>query len=198
MRRDPDWLLAQLPVGMLQDDFFRRFVSIFQAVGTTCAEDIDNLEHVIDPTVAPAPLLPWLGTWVGIRVVEPSLPVETQRDLVRTAGRSLAWRGTRRGLVPFLELVSGGPVDLEETGGVWREGEAPRGTPQVRIRVRSTGWLPDEDLVELVRAELPVHVELTLHVGDRQLWPEPVTIAAPGSSPVIAASDPAVDTVVED
>ena len=30
--RHPQWLLNQLPVGMLQSDFFVRFVSIFQAL----------------------------------------------------------------------------------------------------------------------------------------------------------------------
>ena len=62
MRRD-DWLLAQLPVGMLEDDFFVRFVSIFQQVATTMLEDADNIEYVLDPTGAPDD-----PSWVSIRV----------------------------------------------------------------------------------------------------------------------------------
>ena len=34
MRRD-DWLIHQLPVGMVEDEFLVRFLSIFQEVGDT-------------------------------------------------------------------------------------------------------------------------------------------------------------------
>ena len=35
--RSPHWMLNQLPVGMLDGDFFVRFVSIFQELGGTCS-----------------------------------------------------------------------------------------------------------------------------------------------------------------
>jgi phage tail-like protein len=201
MRRNPDWLVAQLPVGMVQEDFFRRFVSIFQEVASTSLDAIDNLVNVPDPSVAPVPLLPWLGSWVGTPAIDGSLPEHVQRDLVRTGSAALAWRGTRRGLVPFLELVAGGPVELRETGGIWREGEAPRVPPRVAIRMPSAGWLSDEDLLSLVREEVPVNVELELWVGDRELTarpqPEPDPEPAldpdptrPESSVFQASSDP--------
>jgi phage tail-like protein len=191
MRRHPDWLVTQLPVGMVQQDFFRRFVSIFQDIATTGQEDIDNLVHVPDPSVAPAPLLPWLGSWVGTPAIDSSLPELVQRDLVRTGSSSLAWRGTHRGLVPFLELVSGGPVRVTETGGIWREGEAPRMPPRVEIRVGSTGWLSDDDLLALVREEVPVNVELVLWVGERELTalPEP----EPDPDPTLELEDDEIE-----
>jgi phage tail-like protein len=158
---------------MVQEDFFRRFVSIFHEVASTSLEDIDNLVHVPDPTVAPAPLLPWLGGWVGTPAIDSSLPEQVQRDLVRTGSTALAWRGTRRGLVPFLELVAGAPIELRETGGMWREGEAPRVPPKVAIRMPSAGWLSDQDLLALVREEVPVNVELELWVGERELTARP-------------------------
>lgn len=181
MKRNPEWLVAQLPVGMVQEDFFRRFVSLFQELGTTSLDDIDNLVNVPDPSVAPAPLLPWLGSWVGVPAIDASLPELVQRDLVRTGSASLAWRGTRQGLVPFLELVAGGPVELEETGGIWREGEAPRVSPRVEVRMPSGGWLSDADLYALVREEVPVNVELVLWVDGRELTAQPE--AAPEPEP---------------
>ena len=45
-RRSPQWLLNQLPVGMLDGDFFVRFVSIFQELGGTLLEDADNIEYL--------------------------------------------------------------------------------------------------------------------------------------------------------
>src|SRR5580765_1273915 len=119
MRRD-DWLLGQLPMGMLEDDFFARFVGIFQHVATTFVDDVDN---IVDVTVAPEAVVRWLGAWLGIDSIDSSLPHELQRRIVTETGRFLAWRGTRRGLQAFLELVSGGPVEIAETGGVFPEGD---------------------------------------------------------------------------
>ncbi|MGH9136347.1 MAG: phage tail protein [Acidimicrobiales bacterium] len=170
-RRRADWLVGQLPVAMVGEDFFRRFVSIFQEVGGSFLDDADNVEHIVDPTVAPLPLVPWLGSWIGVESIDPSLPDPLQRRIVRQSAAILAWRGTRRGMAAFLELLTGAEAEIEENGGVWREGEAPTGPPLVRIRARSTGWMPDDDFVTLVRAELPAQVALELYVGTRRLWP---------------------------
>ncbi len=58
---DPDWMVNQLPVGMVQNDFFVRFVSIFQDVATTLLDDADNLEHIPDLTVTPTSMISLLG-----------------------------------------------------------------------------------------------------------------------------------------
>ena len=123
---------------MVQDDFFRRFVSIFQDVASTYLDTTDGLQHVTDVAVTPTPMLPWLGSWLGTRVIDPSLDEADQRRLVRAAGQALAWRGTRRGLTGWLQVLTGGPVLIDETGGVHREGEAPWRAPRVVIRVSST------------------------------------------------------------
>jgi phage tail-like protein len=199
-RRSPNWLLDQLPVGMVQDDFFRRFVGIFQEVATSYVEAADGVEHVTDPSVTPAPLLPWLGSWLGTSVIDSSLDIDTQRRLVIASGRTMAWRGTRRGLTEWLHVLTGGPVLIDDPGGVHREGEAPQHPPVVRIRVISTGWLPEVEFVTLVRAELPAHVGLELFVGDRMVAspPEPVPEPEPDVAgvpdwPVAADPEPADD-----
>ena len=38
---------------MHDDDFFARFVSMFEAIATTPLDHVDQLEHVFDLTVAP-------------------------------------------------------------------------------------------------------------------------------------------------
>lgn len=178
MSRRPDWLVAQLPVGMLEDDFFRRFVQIFQDLADTIVEGVDNIPNVVDVSVAPAPFVRYLGSWIGVNVVDAALPVDLQRQIVRGYGRLLPHRGTRRGLCDLLELLSGAPAEVEDPGGIWREGDAPEVEPVVRVRVRSTGWMPPEDFVSLVRDELPAHVGLELVVGDEQVWP-PVPAEVP-------------------
>lgn len=178
MRRE-DWLLAQLPVGMLQDDFFVRFLSIFQEVGGTLADGVDNLENVLDATVTPVPLVRHLASWIGVPALDDSLPEDLQRRILRTSARMLAWRGTARGLRDFLEMVSGGPAEVEDGGGVYPEGAAPAEPPLVRLRVASTGWLPQEDFVALVRAELPAHARAELWVGGERVWPADPAVLVP-------------------
>jgi phage tail-like protein len=175
MTRRADWLLGQLPMGMMDDDFFVRFVSLFQDVATSFLEDADNIPNVVDVTVAPLPVVRWLGSWIGMTAIDSSLPDGLQRRLVREAGRILEWRGTRIGLERFLEVVTGAPAEVTESGGILREGEAANEAPFVRMRVQSVGWLSNEDFVELVADEIPANVTFELFVGDQLLWPVPST-----------------------
>lgn len=169
-RRDPNWMLQQLPVAMSSEDFFVRFVSIFQDVGTSLLEDADGIEHVLDLSVAPPATVRWLGSWIGLGVLDASLPETLQRRIVASAAQTLAWRGTAHGLRTYLRLVTGGDVRLEEGGGIWRDGEAPADTAWLRVRVASAGMLAEPELVEVVRDEVPAHVRTELHLGDRLLW----------------------------
>jgi phage tail-like protein len=172
MRRS-DWLVGQLPMGMLDDDFFVRFASLFQELATSLLEDVDNVGNVVDLSVAPPAFVRWLGSWIGIATIDSSLPVALQRRIVRESSQILAWRGTRRGLEQFLELVCGAPAEVEDSGGIFPEGEGGDRAPFVTIRVSSTGWVDEEDFVALIADELPANVSYSVHVGDRQLWPPP-------------------------
>lgn len=172
MARRDDWLLAQLPMGMLEDDFFRRFVGIFQELGTSILDGVDNLEHVVDPSVAPAPLVPYLGSWIGVRSIDPSLPDRLQRRVVRDSSEILAWRGTRRGLVALLELLCEGEVEVHETGGVWREDESPTTPTRIEIRVGEPRWASIEDFVALLLDELPAHIPAEVFVAGEMVWPQ--------------------------
>jgi phage tail-like protein len=168
--RNPHWLLNQMPVGMLDSPFFVKFLSLFQELSDTLLEGADNIENVVDPTVAPDAMVRWMGSWIGVDSVDPSLPRELQRMIVRSSARTMSWRGTRAGLEQFLEMTSGGPAQVVDGGGVWREGEAPTDTAFVRMTVASTGWLEEGDFVALVRDEVPAHVRAELWIGDRQVW----------------------------
>ncbi len=170
-RRSPQWLLNQLPVGMLDSDFFVRFVSIFQEIGSSLLEDADNIDHLADTSVTPEPMLRWLASWIGTDALDDSLDVEVKRRIVAGSATSLTWRGTMTGLQRYLHLICGDAVEVTDGGGVWREGEAPADTAWVRISVASTGWLAETDFVELVRDEIPAHVRAELYVGDRRVWP---------------------------
>ena len=172
MRRD-DWLIHQLPVGMVDDEFLVRFLSIFQTITDTVFHQIDTLPHMFDPTVAPDTQVRLMGQWVGVDWIDPSLDDELQRRTVLEYADMLPWRGTRRGMQQLLETISGGPATVTDSGGVYHEGEAPAAPPHVRLEVESTGWADDEDLVQIVKSELPATVTFELRVAGRTIWPTP-------------------------
>ncbi len=64
-QRSPHWMLNQLPVGMLDGEFFVRFVSIFQELGATLLENADNIPNLVDVDVSPDAMVRWLNTWIG-------------------------------------------------------------------------------------------------------------------------------------
>lgn len=177
------WLIDQLPVAMLDDEFLVRFLAIFQTVADTFMVQADNLEHVLDLAVTPDAMVRWMGEWLGARSIDPSLPDSLQRRIVREHGRMLPWRGTVRGLRELLEMVTLGPVVISDTGGVFAEGQAPPNPGHVHIEATSTGWATEDDLVALIQADLPASVTFELHVDARQLWPRVPASVASGAAP---------------
>jgi phage tail-like protein len=168
--RHPLWMVNQLPVGMLDSSFFVRFVSLFQEVANSLLDDADNIEHVVDPSVAPGAMVRWMGSWIGLDAIDLQLPSELQRLVVRSSGRTLSLRGTKAGLTEFLQMTSGGPAEVTDGGGVWREGAAPADTAFVRMSVTSTGWLEEEDFIALLRDEIPANVRAELWIAGRLAW----------------------------
>lgn len=176
------WLIDQLPVSMLDDDFLVRFLGIFQDVADTFMVQADNMEHLLDVSVTPDPMVRFMGSWLGARSIDPSLDDATQRRIVTEHGRMLPWRGTVRGLRQLLEMVTGGPVVVVDSGGVYQEGEAPANPGHVHIEVLSLGWATEDDLIALVQADLPAAVSFELLVGDRRLWPKEPQLVGPSQT----------------
>lgn len=170
MRRD-DWLVQQLPVGMTEDDFFVRFVSIFEQVAATVLEQVDNLPHLFDTAVAPDTQVRAIGSWVGLDWVDPTLPDAAQRRLVRGYCAGLPWRGTARGLSRLLTLITGSTPEIEDTGGVYLEDEAPDTWPHVSIRLPSAGRATVNDLLRIIRQELPATVTFDLEIDGQRVHP---------------------------
>jgi len=191
VRRRPDWLINQLPMGMLDDDFLMRFLSIFQEVADSYLQHADQLEHVFDTSVAPDNMVREMGRWIGVGVgIDPTLDDQLQRRIVREVGKMLMWRGTERGMQLLLELITDGAVQVSDSGGVYLEGEAPGHHPHVVLRVESTGWTEEADLIQFVRDELPASTTFELLVGQRRIWPKPRSgdTPTPGELPM-APSD---------
>jgi phage tail-like protein len=171
MNRPEDWLLRQLPAGMLSEDFFVRFVSIFQAQAGTLVAHADNLDHLADVQLTPPAMIRWMSQWLGLPGIDGGFGEDVQRRILTTAAQTLQWRGTATGLTAMLELYSGGPVSVTEGGGVFEQGAAPVGPAWVVLQVQSTGLYEEADFLSLVLDEVPAHVHAEIWVGQRRIWP---------------------------
>jgi phage tail-like protein len=161
----PGWLVGQLPMGMREDDFFVRFATIFERVAETVRAGADAVEHVADPACTPLPMLAYLGTWMGVDLVDPRLEPEAQREIVRTLGSTLTRRGTAAGLAELLEGLTGSTVRVVDPGAVIADDVVPATHP-VEIHLQSCGHLRPQEIEAIIRDEVPAHVAIDI------LWPD--------------------------
>ena len=166
------WLLDQLPMCFATDNFLRRFVGIFQELADGMRGRINGVEHSFDATVAPPQFVRWMGGWLGIRGIDPSLPADRQRDLVFGFGELLVHRGTRAGLQRAVELVTGEQAIVRDPGAVLREGDPRPPLERVRISVASTGGMSVSELGAVIRDWLPAAATAELWVGGQRVWDE--------------------------
>ena len=153
-----------LPAIFQEDDFSMRFVAGFDDVLAPVLLTLDCLIDYFDPALTPADFLDWLASWVGIEVDE-SWATDRRRAAVATAVEMYRMRGTISGLRANLEVLSGGQVEITDSGGVaWSTspmGELP-GQDSPRLAVRVT--LPDADerttkaIDAIVATAKPAHV----------------------------------------
>ena len=166
----PTWLIDQLPVGMLEDDFLVRFTSIFQDVANTMVDSVDTIEAVADLTLAPDPFVRWLGSWIdaypnpGEAAQTPGSPRE--RAWIQAQARALSGRGTRPSLELMLqELCGDGAVRVIDGGGVYPAGQCPAGDPAwVQVELPPLDQVAVSDVLALIRSEVPVHVAVHVTV----------------------------------
>ncbi len=102
-----------LPEVYNYDDFINRFLMMFESFWKPVDQQISQIENYFDPDLAPEQFLPWLASWVGMEI-DPSFPGDRIRDLIRCAIPFSHSRGTAQSLKLFLEMYSGGKVDISE------------------------------------------------------------------------------------
>lgn len=161
----PHPLGAHLPaLYQSKDPFALGLAGAFDEVLAPIFASLDNLEAYLDPKVAPADFLDWLGTWVAV-ALDGSWTLERRRELVAQATALHRVRGTARGLKAYLEVITGGEVEIQESGGTaWSTvaGEPFPGRPDAEVEIilgadGSTSFDPDQ-LDALVAAAKPANV----------------------------------------
>jgi phage tail-like protein len=171
---------SALPALYQQEEFVERFVSGFDDVLAPVFCTLDSFGAYLDPALAPADFLGWLGSWVGL-VVDDSWTREQRRRLLERAGTIFRWRGTAHGLSELIELTTGAVPEITESGGVaWSaEPDHPppgRAGPMLVVRVyagtHAGAAEPGLDEVDLRRLEAlvaaarPAHVPFRVEVAE--------------------------------
>ncbi|MCB0155515.1 MAG: hypothetical protein KDF65_12035 [Anaerolineae bacterium] len=105
--------LNYLPELYEQDDFMGRFLMLFESFWSPIDTQIDSVAHYFDPRLTPAGFLPWLASWLDLELDE-SWPEERRRQLIRWAIALHRSRGTRWGLLKYLELYTGQIAEIVE------------------------------------------------------------------------------------
>jgi phage tail-like protein len=134
----PHPLVDSLPALFQEDGFTQRFMSAFDAALAPIFASLDNLPAYLDPWLAPEDFLEWLAGWFGMALDE-SWSIDRRRALVAKAFDFYRMRGTANGLRTQLETLTGGTVEMHETGGVSTSstaGSALPGSPNFALLVR--------------------------------------------------------------
>ncbi len=154
-----------------EDRFALGLAAAFDRVLAPIFASLDNFDAYLDPALAPVDFVDWLGTWVGVSPVEWWTP-QRLREFVAGAVALYRVRGTRQGLQAYLELLTGGDVEVEESGATATatvSGMPFPGRPgfEVVVRVRGAAGSGDADrLNALVAASKPAHVHHRVEVAD--------------------------------
>ena len=160
----------RLPAVYLDDDFTQRFVAGLDEVLAPLFLTLDSFPAYLDPHLTPEDFLTWLAGWVAFPLDE-AWPVEMHRELVANAVELHRRRGTREALAWQVRLLTGGEVEVSDTGMCrWSEqpGEPVPGeeVPRVTVRVRAEepGSIDAAALRTAVVDAVPAHVRVTVEI----------------------------------
>ncbi|WP_027892600.1 phage tail protein [Calidithermus chliarophilus] len=152
----PSRYLQYLPVIFHDGDFLGRFLQIFEGIWEPLEWRLDHLPMYFDPRTAPASMVNWLGSWLGLELDE-RWPEERRRRLVAEGMDLLRWRGTRYGLSRWIETCTGISPSIEELP------EQPF-VFRVRLEVPPGRELDPELLTELIETHKPAHAGYVLEL----------------------------------
>jgi phage tail-like protein len=90
-----------------------RFLMLFESFLAPLDSQIKGQSDYLDPFLAPVEFIPWLASWTDMKIDE-ELPPENKRNLLKVSASLLRARGTRKALKEYLEIYTGGKVEIRE------------------------------------------------------------------------------------
>ena len=175
--------LKYLPSIYSESEFLGRFLLIFESVLGPIEGIVNNLAYYLDPNTSPEELLPWLASWMRVGL-DHNMPVERQREMVKSAAFLFEWRGTRRGLREYLRLFTGVAPKITEDFGGFALGEGSQlgrttviggGNPHaftVTFEVADPSSINMTQVENIIESEKPAHTSYTLRVVQKELADE--------------------------
>jgi phage tail-like protein len=166
----PQPIGERLPAVYLEDDFTQHFTGALDEVLAPVFVTLDCFASYLDPGLTPVDFLDWLASWVALGIDE-AWPERQRRELVASAVELHRWRGTSRGLAAHARLLTGGEVDVLDSGGC-TPSDRPDGllpgtaAPEVvlRVRVADPGAVDQDRLHAAIADAVPAHVKVTVEV----------------------------------
>lgn len=177
--------LQYLPALYQRDELMGRFLMLFESFWSPVEGQIANLPFYFDPRMAPSDLLPWLASWIGL-ILDPRWPEDRCRLLIEKGVSLYRKRGTRQGLLDYLNLLGEDAEIIEHRANNFRLGSEGRlgpgvalGTQNVPLTFTVVLRLPvAQDVPEaarleqehrqivqtIIEAEKPAHTHYTLRV----------------------------------
>lgn len=167
----PHPLAERLPAVYQDEDAFTvRMTQAFDELLAPIIGVLDNLAAYFSPDLAPEDFVDYLAGWVGMELDE-TWDLALRRSAVAGATGLHARRGTASGLADHVRLVTGGEVELVETGGTaWSVDPgsplpgAPAASLLVRVRVPDPASLDQARLDRLVASIKPAHVPHAIEI----------------------------------
>jgi phage tail-like protein len=153
-RRASRWL-QYLPPIYADNDFFGRYLLVFEDLLGPIQQIIAHFDLFLDPATTPASFIPYLNDWMG-HLVDEHWSGETQRELLRQASWLHQARGTRAGLTRYLEIATGAAVEIEENVD---------GPHTFRVTLRQGERAIDRRIVErIIELNRPAHTSFRLEI----------------------------------
>ncbi|HUQ61694.1 phage tail protein [Lentzea sp.] len=166
----PHPLGERMPAVYTDDDFTQRFTQALDEVLAPVFTVLDCFTAYLDPRLAPADFTDWLAGWVALDLDE-SWSTAQRRELVARAVHLHRFRGTKKGIAEHVLLLTGGRVDVVDSGGTATSssarGSMPGSSPGhvlVRIRVEDPDAVDRARITAAVRRMVPAHVATTIEV----------------------------------
>jgi phage tail-like protein len=157
----------RLPGVYAEDDFAQRMTSALDDVLAPVFATLDCFPDYFDPILAPADFVDWLSGWVAFSLDEGwSLP--QRRALVANAVELHRWRGTTRGLVAHVRLLTLGEVEIVDSGSCTVSGVPSASVPdpaahvEVRVSIADPSTIDQPRLLSAITEAVPAHVRVSL------------------------------------
>jgi len=169
-------IVGQLPAIYQDGMFLRQFTAGLDDVLAPAVTTLDSLHAYVDPALAPADFVTWLGAWVGV-VLDEDWPIERRRRFVAAAADLYARRGTAHGVRDEVAIYSGGAAAVTDPGGVYtsRTPTTPPAraarcnadrTVQVTVDVADERGVNWAGLQELIRSAVPAHLPVDIELRE--------------------------------